>query len=103
MMQGPMEATHFFECRCTDFSHVIRLQMDPAYGEIYLETTLNNNAYIPLWRRIWLAIKYVTKRGHSHSYPAYDGFIIKEKDLDNLIETLVYFREEVKKSGNQAN
>lgn len=76
-----MDLEHsYFECRCTDFGHVFRLTLDPDDGDLYLDVNLD--CYLPWYKRMWVAIKYVF--GYHHSCASYDSTIIKYEDLPRM-------------------
>lgn len=71
---------HFFSCTCGDYNHLVRFELDPEYGEVYL--TVRLNSYEPWWKRVWIAVKYVF--GYPHAYGHYDVTILREEDFVRL-------------------
>lgn len=70
-----------FDCRCENFLHSIRFSYDPEYGELQVETHLGN--WLPWYKRVWLAIKYVFKRTHP-VHLQYDCCLIHPADYPRL-------------------
>lgn len=72
---------HYFECKCRHDEHVIRFVIDKDDGEInfYCHVFL---AEKPLFKRIWLAIKYVL--GFKTKYGHFGEWILNKKDAKRL-------------------
>lgn len=69
------------DCECQNFLHSVRFHYDPEYGELQVETHLGN--WLPWYKRVWLAFKYVFKM----VYPVhlqYDCTLIRPKDYGKL-------------------
>jgi hypothetical protein len=69
-------------CACGSLDHVIQFHMDEEYGELHIDVMLNH--YLPWWRRLWLACRYVTGWGAGPVRARYDSFLFDERDLGAL-------------------
>lgn len=79
-----MENTEFFDCGCSSFDHLIRFNYDAEDNELFLDVHLFQ--YRNVFKRIWLAIKYVFN--NSSRYGHYDVTIIKPEDKGRLIAVI---------------
>lgn len=70
----------YFECKCSMMEHTVRFIYDPEDNELYTEVNMDNDH--PLWKRIYLAIKYVF--GKSCIYGHYGNWILREEDCERL-------------------
>lgn len=80
-----VEVLHL-DCSCMNFCHSIRFHYDKEWRELQVETHLGN--WLPWYKRIWLAIKYVMKKTHP-VHLQYDCALIKPEDygkLKNLLD-----------------
>jgi hypothetical protein len=76
---------HYFECQCSDFSHVFRFVMDEEDGQVHLESQLD--MWSPWYKRLWLALFYVLglqRRGYGH----YDVTLVRLEDFHRLHDLL---------------
>lgn len=89
-MRQIMAARHFsdesvevlhLDCSCQNFIHSIRFYYDTEWRELQVETHLGN--WLPWYKRIWLALKYVFKVTHP-KHLQYDCALIHPKDYGKL-------------------
>ena len=71
---------HYFDCQCDCNEHVLRFTLDPADGEVWLETYLNG--YHSWYQRAWIALKYVF--GYQSRYGAFDCTLLRPEDYVRL-------------------
>ena len=79
-----LDGTHYFECACGSAEHTIRFTLDiedkedppMIFGDIYLDH------YMPWWKRIWVAFKYVFRLPPQNSH--FDSWIMYEPDAKRL-------------------
>lgn len=72
--------TEFFECACFSDEHTLKFSYDPDENELYTSVYLNQ--YRSIWRRIWVAIRYVC--GYRTKYGHWDCFILRPEDAARL-------------------
>ncbi len=78
-----LDGTEFFECRCGSSEHTLRFTLDiedPEDKELF--TSIFLNQYRSIWKRIWIAIKYVF--GYKCKFGHWDCWIMKENDAKRL-------------------
>jgi hypothetical protein len=82
---------HYIQCECRDANHTIAfvIDSDEAPTLFYVETQLN--PYHTVWKRIWLAIKYVF--GYNSEYGHWDTAMIAPKDVDRIEALLTEYRK----------
>lgn len=88
--------THYLDCQCSHFGHVVRLSFDPNDGDIHLEVRLGH--VFPWYKRAWLALKYVL--GRDVAYGHYDETLLREEDYDRLRDLMR--QSEIAKAGAHA-
>jgi len=75
----------YFECSCSSPDHTIRFvyfpEDDTIGTDLYLDVQLNQTYSV--FKRIWLAIKYVF--GYTKKYGHWDCTIINPEDYDDLL------------------
>ncbi len=71
---------HRFECTCLTFDHNVRFEVDNEIGTISISVPLNH--WLPWWKRIWLAIKYVF--GKTQRYGHYDTIQLNPNDYEKI-------------------
>lgn len=71
---------HRFECSCGSFDHNVRFEVDEDMGHISISVPLNH--WLPWWKRLWLAVKYVFKR--TERYGHYDTVMLSPHDYDRI-------------------
>ena len=82
--------TEFFECACYSSEHTLKFTFDiENYDEektptIY--TTIFLNQYRNIFKRIWVAIRYVF--GYRCKYGDWDCWLLRSEDVDRLIGML---------------
>ena len=65
--------------------HVIRFNVDPHDGTIYVDVHLTN--VVPWFKRVWLALKYVFGC-KPPAYGHYDSTLLEPKDYDRIRDVL---------------
>lgn len=81
--------THYFECACYSNDHTIKMDLcteDKEFPDLYLSVQLNQ--WNGIFKRIWLAIKYIFGRGCRYGH--WDTWMLKHDDVNrlrNLLET----------------
>lgn len=87
-----MNPEHFecerFECECSSFNHTLRIISDKEDGTVWVEVPLNS--YLPWWRRIIVAFKYIFLIGSSEGY---DSVALEHRDFDRIIGLLERAKE----------
>ena len=73
-----------FECTCSTFDHNIRFEVDEEMGHIAISVPLNH--WLPWWKRLWLAVKYVLKQ--TERYGHYDTVMLNPNDYGKIRELL---------------
>lgn len=79
-MDPAVEELHL-DCRCDNFIHSVRFHYDSEWRELQVETHLGN--WLPWYKRVWLAVKYVFKVTHP-VHLQYDCALIKPDDYPKL-------------------
>ena len=74
-----METEHF-DCECGSFDHVVRFTLDLDDGDVHLDVRLNS--WLPLRKRVWLALKYVFKVVPKYGH--YDVTMLREDDYNRF-------------------
>jgi len=80
--------TEFFECACFSDEHTLKFSYDPDENELYTSVYLNQ--YRSIWKRIWVAIRYVC--GYRTKYGHWDCFILRPEDaarLRSLVDRMI--------------
>lgn len=72
------------DCRCQDFRHSIRFDIEDDTGYIYLSTHIDQ--CYPWYKRLWIALRYVFKRDAINGQ--YDVTFIKYEDYDRIRDIL---------------
>jgi hypothetical protein len=72
--------THYFECQCSDYNHVFRFCHDLSDNSVMLEVNINH--YLPWYKRVLEAIRYVFKMDRVHGH--FDVTIMRPEDMNNL-------------------
>ena len=88
--------TESFECICGSQEHTIKFQFHPSedsYGSdlpsLYTMSFLST--YLPWYKRLWQAFKYVFKVGKPHRYGHFDVWEMKVEDGQRLMNMLVKY------------
>lgn len=76
--------SHYFDCQCGDFNHVIRFLVDDHDGDVWVEVNLNS--WNPWHKRLWDAVLYVF--GVSSRGSHYDTTMLEPRDIQRLRELL---------------
>ena len=78
-----------FICQCNNTEHQLTFSYFPKEkGDVYVSIHLTPEYNI--WRRIWMAIKYVF--GYKCRYGYFDEFIFKKSDADKLQAVVNYLK-----------
>jgi hypothetical protein len=80
--------TEFFECACFSDEHTLKFSYDPDENELYTSVYLNQ--YRSVWKRIWVAVRYVC--GYRTKYGHWDCFILRPEDairLRSLVDRVI--------------
>jgi len=88
----------YMECKCMSSEHLIKFHLDVDEGELCLDIHLAD--WKPWYKRIWTALKYVF--GYKSKYGDFDEVILKDEDVDRLMELLAYqkkIKNEAKPNG----
>ena len=72
--------TEFFECACHSDEHTLKFSYDAEDHQLYTSVYLNQ--YQNVFRRVWVAIKYVL--GYRSKYGHWDCFIMQPQDAERL-------------------
>lgn len=80
-----LDGTEYFDCACGSPEHTIRFTLDlddppSIYCDFYLDQ------YIPWYKRIWVAIKYILKLPPQNAH--FDNWIMRLEDTERLIQLL---------------
>jgi len=89
----------YMECRCMSTEHIVKFHLDLDDGDLCLDFHLSN--YQNWYKRAWVAIKYVF--GYKSKYGDFDEIILKDEDVDRLMELLIHqkkTKEEISKNRN---
>jgi hypothetical protein len=79
--------------------HIVKFHLDLDDGDLCLDFHLSN--YQNWYKRAWVAIKYVF--GYKSKYGDFDEIILKDEDVDRLMELLIHqkkTKEEISKNRN---
>ncbi len=99
-----LDGSHYYECSCGSSEHTLKFILDfDRYGEgttdhdpmIYTEVYLND--WQPLWKRIWVAVRYVF--GYRCRYGHWDCFNMRPQDavqLRDMLDTFINASEKQK-------
>ena len=79
-----MDNSHFFECVCHSDEHILRFMYDKDDNQFY--TTIFLNQYRNIFKRIWIAIKYIF--GYKCKYGHWDQWILKYEEVDRMKKLL---------------
>lgn len=82
----------YLECACHSPEHTLLFTFAPEEKEIYTSVFLNQ--YRNIFKRIWIAIKYVF--GYTCRYGHWDCFNMKDEDVPKLISLLEAFQKGLK-------
>jgi hypothetical protein len=72
--------TEYFECACFSDEHTLKFHWDADDNQLYTSVYLYH--YRNIFKRIWIAIKYVF--GYRSKYGHWDCFIMQLKDAERL-------------------
>lgn len=78
-----------FHCECYDSKHHFHVIHDLEENEISIE--IRPSHYLPWYRRIWMAIKFIFKRDDQW----YSETIISEKDRMTIAQMLLWKKPEI--------
>jgi len=76
--------THYFECQCYSDEHTLKFLIDEEEKDLYVSIFLNQ--YRNIFKRIWVAIKYVF--GYKCKYGHWDTWMLREEDFKRLQQLL---------------
>ena len=81
-----LDGTKYYECQCGSPSHTLRfvLDLDPEFPTLYTELMMSH--YLPWYKRIWVAIKYIFRYDTTDHYGSWE---LKPEDADDLINLLI--------------
>jgi hypothetical protein len=92
-----IDESQFFECACHSDEHTLRFSFipsdDPLDNEVYSSVFLNQ--YHSFFGRLWVAIKYLF--GYKCKYGHFDCFILKDADVDRMVELMTKYKEHIDK------
>jgi len=86
-----LDGTINLECSCQTMEHNLRFILDKKEREIFVEFFLSD--YLPWWKRIIPAIKYLL--GMKRHHTDFDCFIMKEEDIETLRNHLTKFLKDI--------
>ncbi len=92
MSKHDIEKTQFFECCCFSSEHILIFSYCVEDNEVYTTVFLNHDSF---FKRIINAIKYVF--GYKCRYGHFDTFILNKDDLNNLINLLQRYKDNIDK------
>jgi hypothetical protein len=72
--------TSYYECQSESAEHTMRFVYDPDENELYAEIQLVQ--YRNVFKRIWVAIKYVF--GYQCRYGHWDCWLLKPEDCEGI-------------------
>lgn len=75
--------TEYFECACHDNEHLLIINYDPEYGDIWVDVHLKN---YPWYMRLWIAIKYIF--GYKTKYGCFSTWMMNNKDAQKMIDLI---------------
>ena len=76
--------TEFFECECMSDEHTLKFVYDKEDNALY--TTIFLNQYRNIFKRLWIAIKYIF--GYKSKYGHWDCFSLRSDDVKRLKSVL---------------
>lgn len=79
----------YMECRCMSTEHLIKFYLDTDEADICLDVHLATR--LPWYRRFWRGITYTL--GYKSKYGDFDNMIMKEEDINRLIDLLAYYKK----------
>jgi hypothetical protein len=92
-----LEESKYFDCACHSDEHTLKFAYmsddKKEYREVYTSVFLYQ--YHSFFVRLWHAIKYTF--GYKCKYGDFDCFILREKDLDKLIDLLQKYKADMGK------
>jgi len=77
-----LDGTYFFECACGSPEHTIRFTLDKSDDPPMVFCDFYLDHYMPWWKRIYVAIKYILKRPPNNSH--FDDWIMYAADVTRL-------------------
>jgi hypothetical protein len=80
-----IESIYHFDCRCEDFRHNIRFNVENDTGDVYLSTHINHCC--AWYKRVWRAVRYIFKLDAIDGH--YDVTFIKYEDYDKIRDVLM--------------
>lgn len=88
-----VEKKLYVECRCSSPEHRLVFKLDQLTDheppELYTEVHLHQ--YNNIFKRIWIAIKYIF--GYKSKYGHFDCTIFQSEDVPPLVNLLVQYAE----------
>lgn len=75
---------NYFECECGSPEHTLVFRYNEEDNELYTMVFLNQ--YRNIFKRIWVAIKYIF--GYKSKYGDWDCFVLRPEDKDRLIRLI---------------
>jgi hypothetical protein len=81
----------WFDCACAWPEHTLRFVYDPDEGDLWTEVHLTHDVW---WKRLWTAVRHVF--GYKCKYGCYDCWLMKDEDVDRLIDLLQRKKERMK-------
>jgi len=79
-----LDGTEYFECACGGDEHTLRFIIDKEDKRLYTSVFLND--YQSIWKRVWIAIKYIF--GYKCQYGHWDYWIMRYEDIPRMREML---------------
>lgn len=73
-------STSYFDCDCASPEHTLRFTLDREENALHTEIYLYQ--YRPVYKRVWIAIKYVF--GYPCRYGHWDCWILRNRDARRL-------------------
>jgi hypothetical protein len=70
----------YYECQCYSDEHTLKFVIDDEECELYASVFLHQ--YRNIFKRIWVAIKYVF--GYKCKYGHWDCFMMQDEDIDRF-------------------
>ena len=80
----------YFECVCYSNEHTLKFEIDEEENVLYTSVFLNH--YHNVFKRAWVAVKYVL--GYKSVYGHWDCWILRSDDVSRLKQTLNKIRED---------
>lgn len=79
--------TAYFECACNSIQHLLKIEYLQEDNEIVLSFHLNS--YLPWWKRLQLAIRYLFNPKDISGFGNYDCVILnKQRDCERIVAML---------------